>query len=99
MRIGYKMSKDYSRLKELLDKGYSVVCTAETKIDSLTRNVFCVAELKNKGLGTFEHYAFLHGKMVALAYNDDMVGQIKDYPKTFEDMMKLRDVQFIDINV
>ena len=24
--IGYKTSKDYSRLKELLDKGYDVVC-------------------------------------------------------------------------
>lgn len=99
MRIGYKMSKDYSRLKELLDKGYSVVCTAETKVDSLTRNVFCVAELRNKGLESFEHYAFTHGEMLALLYNADMVGRIKDYPKTFEDMMKLRDVQFIDIDL
>ena len=28
---GYKTSKDYKRLKELLDKGYSVICLVHDK--------------------------------------------------------------------
>ena len=42
---GYKTSKDYKRLKELLDKGYEVICIADyNKRDGIVVRDICRAK-------------------------------------------------------
>ena len=98
-KLPYKLSDDYDRLKDLLDEGYSVVCVAEYKQDGLMKSVVCEAFLRNKGIEDFEHYLVKVGEMTIATFNPSMVDKVKVYPKTFGEMMKNRNLKFIDIEV
>lgn len=64
----YKLSKDYTRLKELLDKGYQVVCIVDYEFSCwdrgkpdykpmMTRDI-CVARYFDSDNEDYKHYAF-----------------------------------------
>ncbi len=94
--LGYELSEDYTRLQELLDKGYLVVCVVPMKTDGVVRNTVCVAELRNKGQYRFEHYEVRYGGTVVTTYNDYMRDKIKGYPQSFSEQMAARKVSFIN---
>ena len=95
-KIGYKLSSDYDRLQELLDKGFSVVCIVEMRVDKISRNIVCEGFLENKGVENFEHYVIRSGSTVITQFNQSLVGTMKNYPFTFADAMKNWNVSFID---
>lgn len=96
---GYKTSRDYKRLKELLDAGYEVVCFItydfyqfDTKPHepSMVTDV-CSARLLEKG-NKYAHYSiscrgtgFLHYWLEGF-----------DYSYTFEELLEKNNIEFIE---
>lgn len=94
---GYPLSRDYTRLKECLDKGMMVVCFVNYKIEIGIVKEVCCAFYDERKDPDFSRYTFKAGGKEYTAWNPTMVGLQKGYPKTFEEMMALYDVEFIDL--
>lgn len=86
-KIPYKTSRDYKRLKELLDKGYQIVCFVDYKWSdqSVVRDI-CIA----KYINTTEEYPFT---VRGLCYMD--WSHNRKY--TFDEICEAVNVEFIDI--
>lgn len=90
----YKVSKDYKRLKELLDKGDKVVCFIDNDWNRKGHIVTDIAFARCTGIGEFmEYYIYCRG-----------IGYLSIFPSCYRDFSdeKLYDafecdnVQFID---
>lgn len=84
---GYKTSKDYKRLKELLDNGYTVVCFT-------TRDFFshvCLARLLYKGTKNEEYSFFCRGT----SFINYWTHGIK-YSYTLEELCAAQNIEFIE---
>ena len=93
-KVGYKLSRDYKRLKELLRDGYKIVCFVDYSYrdnNYVVRDVclgkykseYDVLELTARGICYFD-------------YNENFSKSYKDYP-SFECMCETSNVEFIDI--
>ena len=95
---GYKTSKDYHRLKELLDKGYEVICfytydfiSGENPDEPMIVTDICTARLCEKGC-KYEHYSLgCRGTEFLRYWCRDF-----KYKYTFEELLKARDIEFIE---
>ena len=102
---GYKTSKDYKRLKELLDSGHSVICFVpfnnrrwhfKDKDNSIYATIdenpgICIAQLNDKG-SKWEYYSLeCYGKQYIHFYTK----HTKD-DCTFEGMLESNNVEFIE---
>ena len=98
---GYKTSKDYKHLIELLNNGVEVVCfytydwnghhkDQPDYAPSLVTDV-CTAKLLNKG-GQYEHYIIsCRGTGFLDYWTRDM-----PYNYTFEELLEARDIEYIE---
>ena len=96
---GYKTSKDYKRLKELLDKGYQVVCFITYDMNRHIREPHepfmvtdvCIARLLEKN-SKYAHYDFSCRGIGYLHYWLHDFG----YDYTFEELLEARNIEFIE---
>ena len=93
---GYKLSSDYHRLKELLDKGYIVVCFVDYDFGDGYPPVRDVCKAKRK-----EHskvgYGYSFGARGIEYVSWDSWGlKMQNYP-TFEGLCEMNNIEFIDI--
>ena len=93
---GYKTSKDYKRLKELLDKGYEVVCFITYDFDRFPIMVtdVCLARLLYPDSEQSAKYSLAARGIEYLHYW--LHGG--NYKFTFEELLKNRNVEFIEPN-
>ena len=98
---GYKTSKDYKRLKELLDAGYEVVCfitydfnyyhRGEKDYEPIMVTDVCMGRLLDKG-NKYERYSlFCRGTGFIDYWKVDY-----DYKYTFEELLEAQKVEFIE---
>ena len=87
----YLFSKDYGRLLKLLDGEETVICKAVIKFDGIKYSDICVG----KKVG--DEYKFFAWGIDYCTYRPDYSKKYADYPKTFEEMMALHEIAFIDI--
>ena len=96
---GYKTSKDYKRLKELLDKGYEVVCFTtydflqydrEPHEPLMTTDV-CTAKLLDKG-NKYERYSV---SCRGTGFIDYWLHGF-EHGYTFEELLEKNNIEFIE---
>lgn len=88
----YKVSKDYKRLKQLLDKGNSVVCFVDFSHGG--EYITDIAYAKRKGKGKYEHYnIYYNGRLHVTIYTTWCSGFVDE--KIYK-MFEGGNVQFID---
>ena len=95
---GYKTSKDYRRLKELLDKGYEVVCFITYDFfkhdqghePSMTTDV-CTARLLERD----SEYAHYDLSCRGVGYLHYWLHNF-DYKFTFEEALQANNIEFIE---
>ena len=96
---GYRTSKDYKQLRELLDKGYEVVCfttydflryDGEPHKPLMTTDV-CTAKLLNRD-NQYAHYTI---SCRGTGFLDYWLHGI-EYPYSFEEMLELHNIEFIE---
>ena len=95
--LGYKTSKDYNRLRTLLDKGYEVVCFVtydflhgREKKPMMTTDV-CIGRVLSKD-SQYERYSF---GCRGTTFIDHWL-RLENI-NTFEDELKFYQLEFIDI--
>lgn len=84
---GYKTSKDYRRLKELLDKGYEVVCYADYYVPP---GIFFRDVCRARCDGNERYYITARG----IEYTSYWPGMHRH--RSFEDACKSCDIEFIE---
>ena len=90
---GYKWSRDYRRLKELLDAGYEVVCMADYVYFNKTQDrEICLARKQVFSKSEYTRYAFL---TMGVTYFDFPIWREKQC--SFEGWASKRNLEFIDI--
>lgn len=94
MRNSYRLSRDYGKLRELLDRGLMIVCFADCKVDGTNHRDVCVGGLVVCGSG-FTKYDFSVRGRLYCSWNPDLIGKIKDYPD-FRGMMEMHNIEFIE---
>ena len=97
---GYKTSKDYKRLKELLDSGYEVVCFVTYDFNEhckdsvgyfpLMTTDLCSAKVREKG-NKFENYSLSVRGCSYIEYWSNF-----DTYVTFEKLLDMYNVEFIE---
>ncbi len=96
-RSRYPFSDDYVRLRELLDRGYEVICLAEYKVDGYCCYDICKGAFRESGNEEFSRYVFSARGIEYCSWNSRQSMRYGDYP-SFEDMMALHKIKFLDIN-
>lgn len=104
-KLCYKTSRDYKRLKELLDKGYEVVCFITydwnrpkvgedlSKHEVITTTDVCYARLHNAG--EYSKYTIACRGTEFVSYR--LYGI--NYSYTFEQLLESEDIEFIEPTV
>ena len=97
---GYKMSRDYKRLKRLLDDGYEVVCLADYDWhDGTISRDICVGRLILGSTEESDHYSF---SCRGICYCELYQAWYKDQNMTEEVMFNKAasrtNIEFIDID-
>lgn len=93
---GYKWSRDYKRLKHLLDDGYEVVCLIDydfwrDKTHPMSRDICRARKFGTDGTSEHDYYAFSsRGQGYGDIYRDDRYD--------FADYCGAWNVEFIDID-
>lgn len=98
---GYKWSRDYKRLKQLLDNGYEVVCLADYNYgDGDVARDICTGRLILGSTEEYDHYTF---SCRGIAYCELYPSWYKDQNMTEEVMFKKAvsgaNIEFIDIDI
>lgn len=96
---GYTFSRDYKRLKQLLDGGYIVVCLADYDWhDGTISRDICVGRLILGSIEEYDHYTF---SCRGITYCELYPSWYKDQNMTEEEMFKKSvtgaNIEFIDI--
>jgi hypothetical protein len=96
---GYKMSRDYKRLKQLLDDGYEVVCSADYDWhDGTISRDICVGRLILGSTEEYDHYSF---SCRTICYCEFYPSRYRDRNMTEEVMFKKavsrKNIEFIDM--
>lgn len=97
---GYKWSRDYKRLKQLLDDGYEVVCLADyVWHDGTVSRDVCHGRLVIGSTEEYDHYTF---SCRGTTYCELYPSWYKDQNLTEEEMLKKAvsraNIEFIDID-
>ena len=101
MTKGYKTSKDYTRLKELLDAGKEVICFITWDFNEFHKNEpdyhpmmttdVCMARLDDKGLETENYRLSCRGTGFITYWT-----RYFKYNYTFEELCEFSNVEFIE---
>jgi hypothetical protein len=96
---GYELSKDYTRLKALLDKGYLVVCFVDFNFRDLEEKGYppCRDICQGRKSKDYNTYDFGARGISYLDWSSSFSKEYEKYP-TFEQMCKMGNIEFIDIN-
>lgn len=97
---GYKWSRDYKRLKQLLDDGYEVVCLADYDWhDGMVSRDICRGRLILGSTEKYDHYSF---SCRGICYCEPYPARYKDQNMTeemvFNKAVSRRNIEFIDID-
>ena len=99
--IPYKLSKDYDRLRRLLNKGYPIVCYVDYRFHGETKDIpasrdICRAKLHYNG----KSCAYYDFSVRGTSYISWFYQNAKEYEKypTFESLCEKSNVEFIDID-
>lgn len=95
-RNRYKLSRNYKWLKKLLDAGLDVVCFVDYKCDGMLFRDVCMARFEPREDKDFEHYSLGVRGIEYLRFTPSNT-KYEHYPKSFEVMMRLHNVEFIEI--
>lgn len=96
MSDDYAFSRDYGRLRELLDDGHEVICLADRKYDGITYRMLCKGKFFPREDKEFEFYSFFTDGTEYCRYNESST-KYDYYPKSFSEMMNLHNIEFLDI--
>lgn len=96
---GYKTSKDYSHLRELLDQGKTVVCFTTYNFnrwhpdqEPMMTTDICVGKLLNGDSPEYKHYSF---SARGIGYGDYWP---MDDKFTFEELCEAKNIEYIEPN-
>ena len=90
MRNRYRLSRDYRRLRALLDEGVLIVCFADHKADGILYRDVCQAWYSQRRKPAFSRYVFMARGIEYCGWNPS-VSQV-----SFEEMMERHGIEFID---
>ena len=83
-------SRDYERLRKLLNDGYEVICFLAFKCDGIMHRDMCLAERQKSGVYRF------YARRIDYLWYDESERRHEYYPQTFEEMMSRHDVEVLD---
>lgn len=89
MNMPYKTSRDYQLLKKLLDEGKEIVCFTDFPIDNRIFRDVC----KAKKIGEGRYSVTCRGCEYASFWENH------NYKWTFEDEMRMANIEFIEPNI
>lgn len=94
-KSGYEWSRDYDRLKHLLDNGYEVMCRADYRIgnDIQAQHDPCIARLLND---YDDEYVAMARGIQYMSFRPSFVRRYERYPRTFAEMCEASNLEFID---
>ena len=93
----YSLSRNYKKLRHYLDSGLMIVCFVSYKCDGVEFRDICTAAFEPDDNKDFECYRFVSRGMEYIRFNEANT-KYEFYPKSFDKMMRLHDVEFIDFD-